>query len=177
MYTYQDFEKEPDVITGITNAISHHINSEDYKIAVSADNYDAQRNETIVNYVRTIFTLTGAPVEDFTASNNKLCSNFFHRLNTQRCTYLLGNGVSFVDHVEESTDEEGNKITTDTTKGYLGKKFDTSLKKLVYKALIHKVSFGFWDLNKLHVFPFTEFVPLWDEDTSVLRAGIRFLNM
>lgn len=174
MYTFQDFQKEPDVITGITNAISRHLKSDAYLTAKSADNYDAQRNETINNYVRTIFTLTGQPIADFTASNNKLSSNFFHRLNTQRNTYLLGNGVSFVDHVEESRDEEGNTISVDTTKEALGKKFDSDLKKAGYKALIHGVTFGFWNLDRLHVFPITEFVPLWDEDNSSLRAGIRF---
>lgn len=174
MYTFQDFLKEPDVITGVTNAISRHLKSDVYQIAKSADNYDAQRNETINNYVRTIFTLTGQPITDFTASNNKLCSNFFHRLNTQRCTYLLGNGVSFVDNIEEEQDEEGNVTSIDTTKEALGKKFDNDLKKAGYKALIHGVTFGFWNLDRLHIFPLTEFVPLWDEEDGSLRAGIRF---
>lgn len=174
MYTYQDFIAEKDVTTGIVNAISHHLRSDEYKTAVSADNYDAQRNETISNYVRTIFTLTGQPINDFTASNNKLCSNFFHRLNTQRCNYLLGNGVSFVDNVEEVVNDDGTTTSVDTTKELLGDKFDRNLKRLAYKALIHGKSFGFWNADRLHIFPLTEFVPLWDEDDGSLRAGIRF---
>jgi len=174
LYTFQDFQKEKDVITGVHNAIVNHINSDDYKIAKSADEYDHQRNETIYNYVKMIFTMTGSPVEDFTASNNKIASNFFHRLNTQRCTYLLGNGVSFTDHKITKTNSEGLTTTIDETKELLGVKFDTDLKNLAYYALIHKVAFGFWNFDKLHVFPFTEFVPLWDEDDGSLRAGIRF---
>lgn len=174
MYTYQDFIDDGGGNQAITNAITHHLNSDMYKIAKSADEYDHQRNETIVNYVRMIFTMTGTPVEDFTASNNKLCSNFFHRLNTQRCTYLLGNGVSFSDHKEETIGEDGVAVTTDTTKEKLGSRFDTDLKKAGYNALIHGVSFGFWNVDRLHVFPLTEFVPLWDEETGALRAGIRF---
>lgn len=175
LLTYQDLEKAKDNITFIQQAITNHINSDQYKTALSADEYDHQRNETILNYVRLIFTMTGNPVEDFTASNNKLPSNFFHRLNTQRNTYLLGNGVSFTDHVEEIEDLETGIVTqTDTTKEALGSKFDTDLKKIGYYALIHGVSFGFWNLDKLHVFPLTEFVPIWDEDTGALRAGIRF---
>lgn len=175
LLTYQDLEKAKDNITFIQQAITNHINSDQYKTALSADEYDHQRNETILNYVRLIFTMTGNPVEDFTASNNKLPSNFFHRLNTQRNTYLLGNGVSFTDHVEEIEDLETGLINqTDTTKEALGSKFDTDLKKIGYYALIHGVSFGFWNLDKLHVFPLTEFVPIWDEDTGALRAGIRF---
>ena len=86
MYTYQDFINDGAGIKAISSAIVNHLNSDLYKTAKSADEYDHQRNETIINYVRTIFTMTGSPVEDFTASNNKLCSNFFRRLNTQRCT-------------------------------------------------------------------------------------------
>lgn len=174
MLTYQDFEKAADKLAFIAMAIANHQNSEEYKIALSADNYDHQKNELINNYIRLMFTMTGTPVEDFTASNNKISSNFFHRLNTQRNTYLLGNGVSFSDHKEERTDEEGNITTVDTTKELLGSEFDTSLQEAGYDALIHGISFGFWNLDKLHVFPFTEFVPFWDEDDGSLRAGIRF---
>lgn len=177
MYTYQDFIDDGGGNQAITNAITHHLNSDMYKIAKSADEYDHQRNETIVNYVRMIFTMTGTPVEDFTASNNKLCSNFFHRLNTQRCTYLLGNGVSFSDHKEETIGENGVAVTTDTTKEKLGSRFDTDLKKAGYNALIHGVSFGFWNVDRLYVFPLTEFVPLWDEETGTLRAGVRFWRL
>ena len=174
MYTYQDFMQETDKIEAITTAITKHMNSNEYKVARDADEYDHQKNITINNYVRLIFSLTGAPVEDFTASNNKIASNFFHRLNTQRCTYLLGNGVSFSDHKEEVEDEDGQMTVIDTTKEFLGPKFDTDLKNAGYDALIHGVSFGFWNLDRMHVFPFTEFVPLWDEDDGTLRAGIRF---
>jgi hypothetical protein len=177
MYTYQDFINEPNKLNAINSAISHHLNSDIYKTAKSADEYDHQRNETILNYVKTIFTLTGTPVEDFTASNNKLCSNFFHRLNTQRCTYLLGNGVSFSDHKEVSVNEEGVETTVDTTKETLGNRFDTDLKRAGYSALIHGVCFGYWNVDRLHIFPLTEFVPLWDEETGALRAGIRFWRL
>lgn len=177
MYTYQDFMKDVEasgVEIAVNNAVSNHMRSEDYLIAKDADEYDHQRNTTITNYVKMIFSLTGTPVEDFTASNNKLCSNFFHRLNTQRCTYLLGNGVSFTDHVEEVVDENGNKTMVDMTKKALGPKFDKDLKNISYNALIHKISFGFWNIDRLHIFPLTEFAPLWDEETSALMAGVRF---
>lgn len=174
MYTYQDFIKESDKLQAITTAINKHLHSEVYEIAKIADDYDHEKNKTITEYVQTIFTMTGVPVQDFTASNNKLCSNFFRRLNTQRCTYSLGNGVSFSDHQEKVIGENGVETTVDTTKELLGDRFDTDLKKIGYKALIHGVSFGFWNVDRLHMFPITEFVPLWDEDTGALRAGIRF---
>ena len=177
MYTFQDFQKaiaQEGLKAALNEAITNHTRSDLYKTAKSADEYDHQRNETITNYIQTIFTLTGAPVEDFTASNHKLCSNFFHRLNTQRCTYLLGNGVSFTDHKKSVKDDQGMQITIDQTKEFFGDRFDVDLKKAGYNALIHGITFGFWNKDKLYVFPVTEFVPLWDEDNGILRAGIRF---
>lgn len=174
MLTYQDMLTEPNRNAFVRKAISIHRSSDMYKTAVTADHYDHKLNETILNYIRTIFTLSGSPVEDFTASNNKICSNYFHRLNTQRCTYLLGNGVSFSDNIVDVQQEDGTMTKEDTTKEFLGDHFDTDLKNLAYMALIHGVSFGFWNVDRLHVFPLTEFVPLWDEETGALRAGIRF---
>jgi len=176
LLTYQDFLEEPNVLDFIGKAINQHVSSEDYKIAQEADAYDRQKNTTIYNYVRMIFTSTGAPVQDFTAANNKIASNFFHRLNTQRCMYSLGNGISFSDHKEKRM-VEGVEQTVDLTDEMLGTEFDTDLKDGAYKALIHGVSFGFWNLNKLYIFPLTEFVPLWDEETGALRAGIRFWQL
>lgn len=179
MLTYQDFleERDRDLPNFIRKAIDEHRSSDVYKTAVIADNYDRQLNETIYSYVRTIFSLTGSPVEDFTASNNKIASNFFHRLNTQRCTYLLGNGVSFSDHKQEQLNEDGVQTTIDTTKERLGDKFDTDLMEAGYNALIHGVTFGFWNVDRLHVFPVTEFKPFWDEETGALRAGIRYWRL
>lgn len=177
MLTYQDFlESQNDVKGFVAKAINQHTSSEMYKTAVDADNYDRQKNTTIYNYVRTIMTSTGATVEDFTAANNRIASNFFHRLNTQRCMYSLGNGVSFSEH-KERRNIDGVEQTTDLTKEMLGNDFDTALKDLAYKALIHGVSFGFWNFDQLYVFPLTEFVPLWDEDTGALMAGIRFWQL
>ena len=175
--TYQDFLEQQNNIEGfISKAINQHVSSDDYKIAVMADRYDRQLNDTIYNYVRTIYTSTGSEVVDFTAANNKIASNFFNRLNTQRCTYSLGNGVSFSEHKEQRI-IDGVQTTVDLTKELLGKYFDTDLKNIAYYALIHGVSFGFWNLDRLYVFPLTEFVPLWDEETGVLKAGIRFWQL
>lgn len=160
MFTYQDFEQETDVKKAVGMIITAHKNSDDYKIAKDADLYDHQKNKTINEYVRMIFSLTGTPIEDFTASNNKIASNFFRRLNTQRTTYLLGNGVNFA--------------TNEGIKDQLGKTFDKRLKTLAYNALIHGVSFAFWNVQGIHVFKLTEFAPLWDEETGELRAGVRF---
>lgn len=177
MLTYQDFlDARGDLLPFVSKAIAQHIASEDYRTAREADEYDRQRNTTIFNYVRTIYTGTGAEVQDFTAANNRIACNFFHRLNTQRVMYSLGNGVSFTRSEKRRT-EDGKEITVDTTKEMLGDDFDTALQEAAYYALIHGVSFGFWNLDRMYVFPLTQFVPLWDEDTGALMAGIRFWQL
>lgn len=161
--TYQDFLKEgpePDTVERIINL---HSQSDMVRTARIADQYDHHKNPTINNYVKTIMTLSGMPVEDFTASNNKIASNFFHRLNTQRCMYSLGNGISFVDD--------------DTTKEELGIYFDRDIQNAAYYALIHGVSFCFWNMDRLNIFPLTEFAPLWDEFDGTLKAGVRYWRL
>lgn len=168
MLTYQDFVEAGDANREgfVLEAIERHKSGKAYRTARTADAYDRQENITINSYVQKVFDLTGSKLIDFTASNNKIASNFFHRLNTQRTMYSLGQGVSFID-----VDEVGQE---DTTKEKLGTHFDHDLRTLAYDALIHGVCFGFWNLDRMFVFPLTEFCPLWDEYDGTLKAGIRF---
>lgn len=162
MKTFQDFQtavSQGRLLQFISDAIYEHRNSDAYKIAVDADEYDAQRNVTINETVKKIYDMTGAVVNDDTVSSNHIASNFFHRLNTERCTYSLGNGVTF---------------KKDGIKEKLGDKFDTDLFSMGKLALRHGVAYGFWNIDRLHVFPFTQFVALNDEADGTLRAGIRY---
>ena len=135
-----------------------------YKTAVLADTYDRQENKTICEFAPMYHTMMGIKQVDPTATNTKIASNFFRRLNVQRNTYSLGNGVSF---------------DNEATKEKFGDKFDTELIKIGYKALIHGQCFGFWN-GKLNCFPVAEtkinggFAPLCDEETGSVMAGIRF---
>ena len=169
--TFQDFEKATDKAKFVLEAIGTYKGSDTYKTALTADKYDAQKNETIYEIVPKIFTVAGAEVRDITASNNKIASNFFNRLNTQRCMYSLGNGISFIDPYEAAKGEP------DRTKELLGPHFDHDIAEAGYYALIHGCSYLFWDLNRCHVFKATEFVPLDDEHDGTLKAGIRFWQL
>lgn len=166
--TYQDLERAQDRPAFVLAAIRQHQSSRAFRCALDADQYDRQRNVTVRRYVQTIFDLTGSRLLDFTASNSRISSNFFHRLNTQRVMYSLGQGVSFI-----GPDDDGE----DATKAALGSHFDRDLMEAAYLALIHGVSFGFWNLDRLYVFPLTEFVPFWDEREGTLRAGARFWRL
>ena len=152
----------------IKECIERHRRSEMYRNAVSADAYFRQRNETIARFTQRLFTASGQQVRDFTASNLRLASNLFRRLNVQRCMYSLGKGVSFVDVGESGKD---------TTKAKLGDRFDDDVKQIGINALIHGISFPFWNLDHIDVFSATEFAPIWDETSGALMAGIRFWRL
>lgn len=170
--TYQDLLGVGDSQEGraafVRAAIERHKGSQEYRTARDADLYDRQLNKTVNDYVQLMYDLTGERLVDFTASNAKIASNFFHRLNTQRVMYSLGHGVSFIGAGETGAD---------VTKERLGPHFDHDLQTAAYDALIHGVSFGFWNVDRLYVFPLTEFVPLWDEHDGTLGAGIRFWRL
>lgn len=170
--TFNDFEKADDKESFILSAIANHKNSDEYKLALIADEYDAQKNTTITGVVRTIYNAQGIEVNDYTVSNSKIASNFFNRLNTQRCMYSLGNGITFVDPYEAAAGD-----IKDTSKEALGPHFDHILKEAGYHALIHGRSYMFWNMDRAYEFKMTEYVPLVDESTGVMRAGIRFWQL
>ncbi len=171
LLTWQDFPTDEDKIPDfISQMIAEHKQNEAVEMARTADLYDHQKNKTVNEYVQKIYSSTGVSVQNYVASNNKIASNFFRRLNTQRCAYSLGNGVTFA-----SDKDTGGKAKQDGgTKAKLGKTFDTELYRAGYLALIHGVSFVFFNFDHIHVFPLTEFVPLWDENDGTLRAGLRY---
>ena len=166
MITFQDFEElyEKDPNDAITRVIDDWTSGKIYKTAVLADTYDRQENDTIMNFVKTILSVSGVKMKDFTASNNKIASNFFRRLNVQRNTYSLGNGIRF----------NKEKAESDIIKLKFGKGFDNSMFWSGYYALIHGLSFPYHIGGNTKYFKATEFAPLWDEETGVMRGGIRF---
>ena len=171
MKTYQDFEVEkaknriPDFIRALIN---DHKSSNVVKTAIIADAYDRQENVTIEKFTKKLFKMNGGgKFDDITASNMRIASNFFNTLNNQRVNYSLGNGVTF---------------STEGIKEQLGNDFDTALKKTARFALIHGVSFMYFNKevdgsNKCYCFKVTEFAPLYDESTGILRAGVRYYQM
>ena len=171
MLTYQDLLEAEDTRKFVSDAIAAYKNTETYRTACDADEYDAQRNVGISTVIPMIYNVAGDKVTDRTRANHHIACNLFNRLNTQRCMYSLGNGVSFIDPYEAA---EG---TPDTTKELLGRHFDHDLIEAGYHALIHGVSYLFWDADRVYVFKATEFVPLEDEHDGTMRAGIRFWQL
>lgn len=167
MYTYQDLllcgDDEAKRITFCEQAIAEHERSDEVKFAKIAQEYDRQKNVTIMSYQKLLYTMSGEAVPDNFSANHKCASNFFHRFVVQKNQYLLGNGASFDN--EKAKDALG------------GDKFDRSLKQAGRQALIAGVSFGLYNLNHVDIFKLTEFKPLYDEEDGAIKAGIRYWQL
>lgn len=169
MKTFQDLievgEDENKRMAFIVSAVSSHRTSPEYKVAADAEEYYAKKNVTILRYQKYLMNALGQKVEDVWSSNYKLTHGFFRQFVMQQVQYVLSNGIAF--------GEEG-------TKERLGRNFDNQIQTLAKKAMVDGVAFGFWNYDHLDVFSFADtskepgFAPLYDEDTGLLRAGIRY---
>jgi hypothetical protein len=116
--TYQEFLKTYEnglpTAAGVESVVMDHKASGEYQLALIADEYDRQKNATIMQYEKYIHTMTGASIIDPYAANHKIPSNMFRRLNVQRTQYSLGNGLSFQDKA---------------IKDKFGKEFDTTCQR------------------------------------------------
>ena len=178
MKTYQDFieyKEKGQELDFITAAINEYRASPEYRIAIDADEYEAERNTTIMEFTRWLYNGNGQKIMDTTSANNRVASNFLHRLTTQRVAYSLGNGISFAN--AEKVYQNGQWTVHDSTKEKLGKDFDTVLYTAGRFARLHRVSFLFWNLDHCDLFKSTEFCPLFDENDGSLMAGIRFWSL
>lgn len=162
MLTYQDYlqvsERDHDRAAFVLKVISDHKTSALYKTAKIADEYDRGRNTTIMNYQKTVTTVTGQVVPDVYSAVHRSASNFFNAFTTQLNQYLLGNGVTWKDKAPET----------------LGNDFDLKLQKAGIYALSGGVSFGFFNYDHVDVFSVLEFAPLYDEEDGSIKAGVRF---
>lgn len=165
MKTYQDLEeavRENTLGAFIRAAVREHKETTAYKNAVAGMAYYRKHNLTIERLQKTIFTLSNNKVPDIWSSDYRLKSLAFRRLVIQEVGYVLGNGMT-MDGKEK-----------------LGKDFDNKLQQAAKLALAQGVAFGFWNLDHMEVFSFADtagvpgFVPLYDESTSELMAGIRY---
>lgn len=163
MLTYQDLlqivDTEKNRIEFVNTAISRHKSSSEYKQALIADKYDRSKNVTIMNYQKLLYTITGKAVPDNYSANYKIRSRFFNRFVVQQNQYLLGKGITWEN---------------EETKEKLGKNFEDAVQKAGKNSLVHGVSFGFWNYDHLETFSLLEFVPIYDEESGALMAGIRF---
>ena len=165
MKTYQDLQEA--ITKGtlgefLRSAVREHQSSKAYKDAVDGMAYYNKHNITIEKFQKFLFTLSGNKTPDIWSSDYRLKTLMFRRLVLQEVGYICANGVSM---------DEKEKLGTD---------FDNKLQTAAKLALAQGVAFGYWNLDHLEVFSFADtpgnpgFVPLLDEKTSELMAGIRY---
>ena len=161
MYTYQDLlnVNDDDKMEFVRSCISAHKETDLFKEASVAEQYNKHRNVTIIEYQKLLYTVTGKAVPDNWTANFKLASRFFNRFIVQENQYLLGNGVTWKNETADKS---------------LGDDFDTVLQTLGEYALWGAVSFGFYNMDHVDAFNVLEFAPLFDEENGSLRSGIRF---
>lgn len=164
MKTYQDYLQVAggslqQVTDFLQSVVREHQRAPQYKTALDAEDYYRHKNPTILRLQKFIYNRFGTAVPDRWAANNKIANRYYFYFITQLVSYILGNGVIF--------NEQSNKPK-------LGKSFDQRLQDMAVNAQNAGMSFGFWNLDHLDVFKFTEFAPLWDEETGELKAGVRF---
>lgn len=169
MRTYQNLaairENESKLKKFVFETIDDHKGSALYKTASIAEKYYAKKNVTIMAFQKMLFNMHGQQVPDMWSANYKLRTHFFRRFVIQQVSYILSNGVTFQN---------------EDTKAKLGKRFDTQLQKAAKKACVDHVSFLFWNHDHVEVFCFADtptdpgFAPLYDADTGLLRAGVRY---
>lgn len=181
MITFQDYERAENKTKWLQSALISYRNSAEYKKAVEEQEYMAGRNVEIMNVMRVIYNMAGLPETDFTKHNFKIRNRLIHRLVTDRCSYSLGNGVSFAGKKKEIVN--GKRVTVDKTKDALGNRFDRMLNRTAYWALSNGEAFMYVHMGhtkpewQYTLFKKTEFLPLYDEDTGALRGGVRFWSL
>lgn len=166
MITYQDLLEVEDSdekrMEFVRLVITDHKASRFYRDALTAYSYAQKKNETIMQYQKLLYTISGQAVPDNYSANWKIRSNFFPRFITQEVQYLLGNGVSWKD---------------ENTAKKVGKGFESKLQKLGKNALIGGCAYGFWNYDHLEIFDVREFAPIYDEENGAIRAGVRFWQL
>lgn len=172
MLTYQDLENQKNkdssdkaMMAFVRNVIEQHKSTDLYKNAVIAYDYFDLNNTTIMQYQKTLTTVTGKIVPDEWSPNHKMVSGYFNFFVTQQNQYLLGNGVTW-----DSGQDTGKVLDND---------FDNTLQDAGERALICGMAFGFRNKDnkgngRLDIFDVTDFAPLYDEETSALRSGVRW---
>lgn len=165
--TYQDLlavgEDEQRRMDFVRDVVSDHQGSVAYRSAVVAEQYFNGENVTINNYQKFLYDAFGRKVLDVWSPNHKIACNYYRYLVVQLALFLTGNGVSFK---QESTKEKLG-----------GAGFDVTLVELLLNALNDRASFGFVNKDKIVPFTLREFAPLADEETSAIRAGVRFWQL
>jgi len=171
--TYQDWLAAADRDRLLLTAIDRYKASRDFRQALEAGDYFRGCNAAVAR--KTILRARKIETRDASGRKriragtedvvgNRIGSGFLFRFITQQNQFLLANGCILRDS---------------ETKARLGADFDHQLAALGERALIHGVSWGFWNVDHLEVLEAARdsrsgFFALMDEMTDEAMLGIQF---
>ncbi|MBQ8314041.1 MAG: phage portal protein [Clostridia bacterium] len=171
--TYQDWLAAADRDKLLLTAIDRYKASRDFRQALEAGDYFRGCNSAVAR--KTILRARKIETRDESGRKrirtgtedvvgNRIGSGFLFRFITQQNQFLLANGCILKDS---------------ETKALLGADFDHQLAALGERALIHGVSWGFWNVDHLEVLEAARdsrsgFFALMDELTDQPMLGIQF---
>ena len=171
--TYQDWLAAADRDRLLLTAIDRYKASRDFRGALEAGDYFRGCNSAVAR--KTILRARKIETRDASGRKrirtgtedvvgNRIGSGFLFRFITQQNQFLLANGCILRDS---------------ETKARLGADFDRQLAALGERALIHGVSWGFWNVDHLEVLEAARdsrsgFFALMDEMTDEAMLGIQF---
>lgn len=171
--TYQDWQSAPDRDKLLLSAIDRYKASRDFGRALEAGDYFRGCNTAVAR--KTVLRARKIETRDVSGRKrvrtgtedvvgNRIGSGFLFRFITQQNQFLLANGCILKDA---------------ETKACLGADFDHQLASLGERALIHGVSWGFWNVDHLEVLEAARdarsgFFALLDEMTDEPMVGVQF---
>jgi len=170
--TYQDYLGAQDQPTLLLEAVKRYKASRGFQHALEANCYFRGENTQVAR--KTILRARKIETRDAQGRRrvrsaaedvvgNRIGSSFLFRFVTQQNQFLLSEGVSLPQEVKRR----------------LGADFDHQLAALGERALIHGVSWGFWNVDHLEVLEAARdsrsgFFALMDEMTDEAMLGIQF---
>ena len=171
--TYQDWLAAADRDKLLLTAIDRYKSSRDFRQALEAGEYFRGCNSAVAR--KTILRARKIETRDASGRKrirtgtedvvgNRIGSGFLFRFITQQNQFLLANGCILKDS---------------ETKARLGADFDHQLAALGERALIHGVSWGFWNVDHMEVLEAARdsrsgFFALMDEMTDEAMLGVQF---
>lgn len=175
-YTYQDWQRMGGGPENARRIVESYKASAFFHGALMASEYFSGHNPTLDNkYLLKIQTKEERDEDGFVTKKadfvsfpgNRVPSNFLRRFVCQQNQFLLGNGVTL-----ENT----------ALKKRLGRGFDVILQQVGERALLHGVSYGYWNLDHLETIaaakdPNSGCVGLLDELTGAVGAAIQFWQL
>lgn len=175
-YTYQDWLKLGGGPEAAKAVVESYKASAFFRQALKANRYFAGENPTLDSkYLMQVQTREQTGEDGFTrryadtvqVPGNRVSSSFLRRFVCQQNQYLLGNGVTLADTEQKKR---------------LGRAFDVAIQQIGENALIHGVSYGYWNYDHLEPISAaqdanTGCAALLDEVTGEVGAAIQFWQL